>query len=117
MSEANKRNEDIKRNFDEILKENEIASKLISKPGESTKGILISGYVAKSDDPENTVRLYTDLNFDVYVDIPRKDIVEAIKSNDPFQKIYLWIDKGSQLPMSLLNLQYDQPNIFLKVVL
>jgi hypothetical protein len=78
--------------------ENEIAKK-IRESGQLGNVTLLMGYIGKSDSPE-VVRLYLDISFDSYLDIPKNGIVHSVATPEsvlPFGGSYIWITKDTQI--------------------
>ena len=101
--------------MDDILRENKIVSKLRPKPNLPPNSVTIIGYVTKSEDPENIVRLYTDLNFDTYVDIPKSSIITATKlPQDPLETVYIWVDKNTDVRKVHIDIKTTKAEQFLE---
>jgi len=82
----------------DALKEHEIASKVVKGSGYGNATLLV-GYIGKSDD-DKSVRLYMNLNFDEYVQVPRESILHAANAPEsvlPFGGTYLWIKKDDHI--------------------
>ncbi|MGB9168754.1 MAG: hypothetical protein WCB31_07505 [Nitrososphaeraceae archaeon] len=87
-------------NNDDKLKEHEIIQKIKDKHDISSLNLThINGYVA--DSPiKDCVRLFTTLNFDVCVDIPKHKIIhveEVSKDRMEFGGTCIWIPKDAEL--------------------
>jgi hypothetical protein len=86
-------------NNDDKIKEHEIIGKIKSKHDISNLNLThIKGYVA--DSPiKDSLRLFTTLNFDCYVDIPKKEIIhiEVSKDNMEFGGTCIWVPKDIEL--------------------
>ena len=82
----------------DALKEHEIASKIVKESGYGNATLLV-GYIGKTD-KDNSVRLYFNLNFDEFVDIPRDSILHAANASEdvlPFGGTYLWVKKDEHI--------------------
>jgi hypothetical protein len=82
----------------DALKEHEIASKIVKESGYGNATLLV-GYIGKTD-KDNSVRLYFNLNFDEFVDIPRDSILHAAYAPEdvlPFGGTYLWVKKDEHI--------------------
>ena len=82
----------------DALKEHEIAGKVVKGSGYGNATLLV-GYIGKSDD-DKSVRLYMNLNFDEYVQVPRESILHAANAPEsvlPFGGTYLWIKKDDHI--------------------
>src|SRR5690348_1530529 len=82
----------------DALKEHEIAGKVVKGSGYGNATLLV-GYIGKSDD-DKSVRLYLNLNFDEYVQVPHESILHAANAPEsvlPFGETYLWIKKDDHI--------------------
>jgi hypothetical protein len=78
----------------DILAEHPIASKVLKEPGYSNATLLV-GYIGKTDNINN-IRLYTNLDFDEFFDIPKECILHAARAPEDvlsFGGTYLWVKK------------------------
>jgi hypothetical protein len=82
----------------DTLKEHEIVSKIVKDSGYGNATLLV-GYIGKTD-KDNNVRLYFNLNFDEYVDVPRESILHSANAPEdvlPFGGTYLWVKKDEHI--------------------
>ena len=86
-------------NNNESLSEHHLVGKIVKDPSKPGNAILLQGYVGKSDSPD-LVRLYLDLNFDNYVDIPKNEILHSADAPEgvlEFGGTYIWVSKDTEI--------------------
>lgn len=90
---------------DDEIKENEIVKKLVRTPNNVPNSKLLTGYMGKSDKEDN-IRLYLNLEFNSYVDIPQKKILlhkDVPEETIPLGAVYVWIPKDLDLEFVNVN--------------
>lgn len=81
------------------LKEDELVSKLVPDPSQQEAFVVLSGFLGRSSS-QGFQRLYTSLQFDVFVEIPEDAIVHRLALT-PDQSEYggttVWLRAGTQI--------------------
>jgi hypothetical protein len=81
------------------LRIHDLAEKLAKHPREPANAVRLVGYVGKSDS-NDILRLYLNLNFNEYVDIPRNKILYAAEAPEKvleFGGTYIWVSKDTDI--------------------
>jgi hypothetical protein len=81
------------------LEVHDLVDKLVKEPGLPANALRLVGYVGKSGSTD-VIRLFLNLNFDEFVDIPRNKILHAVKAPEnviEFGGTYLWISRDTNI--------------------
>jgi hypothetical protein len=85
--------------LDDLLKEHVLAKTIIGEADKAGSVLRLSGYIGKSKS-NRIIRLYLNLNFDEYVEIPKDSIIYATTTPPgvlEFQGTYLWINRDTDI--------------------
>src|SRR4051794_23770165 len=99
---------------DDALKEHDLVKKIVTGPGQPGNAVLLVGYVGKSGSDDN-VRLYLNLSFDEYVDIPKNSILHAAEAPEEvlqFGGSYIWIKKDTDITHCYVEANKQQAQFF-----
>lgn len=100
---------------DDLLEENEIVKKIVKDPGQPTNvACLGPGYIGKSQYP-NMVRLWLNLTFNEYLDIPKEAIIEVVppsKEAGELGRTHIFVHGDTQITHGILQANTVQARLF-----
>jgi hypothetical protein len=98
--------------LDDLLKEHVLAKTIIGEADKAGSVLRLSGYIGKSKS-NRIIRLYLNLNFDEYVEIPKDSIIYATTTPPgvlEFQGTYLWINRDTDITYTHIDIKKEQLN-------
>jgi hypothetical protein len=91
--------EDQKTGKKDPLEEHDVVKRLVKETRSPSETTMFMGYVGKSDS-NDTYRLYLNLDFTEFIDIPKKSIRNAVGVSEsiiPFGGTCIWVEKTAVL--------------------
>ena len=87
------------------LEEHELVKNVIKDPANPINATVLLGYVGKTGS-DDSIRLYLNIEFNEYVDIPKNVILHAEKAPEniiEFGGTYIWIPKDAKITRTLVS--------------
>jgi hypothetical protein len=95
------------------LEEHELVKNVIKDPANPINATVLLGYVGKTGS-DDSIRLYLNIEFNEYVDIPKNVILHAEKAPEniiEFGGTYIWIPKDAKITRTLVSTRTEPEKI------